>query len=212
MIIALIVGLITGFVMSIPVGPINAAVVNTFIKHNFTSSMAIAVGGSLMDFVYFIVFLSGLSFFDFSPGTILTLKVAGVVFLLGFGLRELLVKKNHFLERPGPEKKTPSSLGFFLLGVVIYSSNPTLLATMSGLAAFIRSWNLFASNFGNHLMLSFGLAVGSASWSYVILMVVRKYRNSIPESFFINFSRSCGVLIILLSLYMAFNVYIEYSV
>ena len=209
MFIALIVGLITGFLISIPVGPINVAVVNTFIKHDFKSAIAIAIGGSLMDFVYFIVFLSGLSLFDFSPRTTLTLKIMGVVFLLIFGVRDVLVKKEYFKQDPGLEKKAPSLLGFFLLGVVIYSSNPTLLATMSGLAALMRSWSLFASDFNNNFMLSFGLGIGSACWSYLILVVVRKHRNRIPDSFFINFSRSCGVLIILLSLYMAFSVYME---
>ena len=63
MIIALIIGLITGFLICIPVGPINVWVINTFIKYDFKSAFAIALGGSLMDFVYFIAILSGLSFF-----------------------------------------------------------------------------------------------------------------------------------------------------
>jgi threonine/homoserine/homoserine lactone efflux protein len=87
MIIALLIGLITGFLICIPVGPINVWVVNTLIKHDFKSAFAIAIGGSLMDFVYFMVILSGLSLFHFSPKTILILKIVGVVFLLAFGLK-----------------------------------------------------------------------------------------------------------------------------
>ena len=96
MIIALIIGIITGFLICIPVGPINVWVVNTLIKHNFRSAFAIALGGSLMDFVYFILILSGLSFFHFTPRTVLILKIIGVVFLLTFGLKELLVKNQSF--------------------------------------------------------------------------------------------------------------------
>ena len=107
------------------------------------------------------------------------------------------------------EKKDSTVIGFFLLGVIIYSSNPTLVATMSGLAAVIKSWNLFINSFSNYFALSFGLALGTASWFYLLIKIVTKYQNKIPERFFINFSRACGALIVLFSIYMAFNVYKE---
>ena len=207
--IALMIGLIIGFLMCIPVGPINVWVVNTLIKHNFRSAFSIALGGSTMDFIYFMVILSGLSLFHFSPTTILTLKVVGVLFLFAFGMKELLVKKQNFTLSESEEKKTPKATGFFFLGVLIYSSNPTLIATMSGLAAVIKSWKLFSYTFFNYFSLSLGLALGSAAWFYLLLKIVNKYQNKIPERFFINFSRACGALIVLFSLYMAFNVYKE---
>ena len=209
MIIALIIGFITGFLICIPVGPINVWVVNTLIKHGFKSAFAIALGGSLMDFIYFMVILSGLSLFHFSSTTVLVLKITGVVFLFAFGVKELLVKKQNFSFDEKLEKKEPTLIRFFLLGVAIYSSNPTLVATMSGLAAVIKSWNLFSNNFFSYFALSIGLALGSASWFYFLLKIVSKYQNKIPERFFINFSRACGALIVLFSLYMAFNVYKE---
>lgn len=206
---ALFVGIIIGFLMCIPVGPINVWVVSTLTKHNFRSAFAIALGGSIMDFVYFMVILSGLSFFHFSPQTILLLKVAGVFFLFAFGLKELLVKKQDFNLNKNIEKKVPHAAGFLFLGVAIYSSNPTLIATMSALAAVIKSWNLFDNTFLNYFLLSLGLAIGSATWFYMLLKIVVKYQNQIPERFFINFSRACGALIVIFSLYMAFNVYKE---
>jgi threonine/homoserine/homoserine lactone efflux protein len=209
MILATIIGLIIGFLICIPVGPINVWVVNTLIKHNFRSAFAIALGGSLMDFVYFIIILSGLSLFNFSPKTILTLKILGVLFLLVFGLKELVFKKQSFTLDEQQLKKTPKAASFFFLGVLIYSSNPTLIATMSGLAAVIKSWKLFEYTFTNYFLLSLGLATGSASWFYLLLKIVTKYQNKIPERFFINFSRACGALIVLFGLYMAFNIYKE---
>ncbi len=209
MFIALLIGLIVGFLICIPVGPINVWVVNTLIKHNFKSALAIALGGSLMDFVYFMVILTGLSLFHFNPKTILILKLLGVIFLFAFGLKELLVKKQSFDLSDDQVKKNPSLTGYFFLGVLIYSSNPTLIATMSGLAAVIKSWQLFNHSFLNYFLLSLGLAIGSASWFYTLLRIIVRYQNKIPERFFINFSRACGAIILLFSLYMAFNVYKE---
>lgn len=207
--IAFLIGLIIGFIMCIPVGPINVWVVNTLLKHNFRSAFSIALGGSLMDFSYFMVILTGLSLFTFSPQTSLTLKIVGVLFLFAFGLKEVLTKEQVFDSSEDDEKKMPNASSFFLLGVLIYTSNPTLIATMSGLAAVIKSWNAFNYNFLNYFLLSFGVAIGSAGWFYFLLKMVQRYQNKIPKKFFLHFSRASGVLIVIFSLIMAFNVYKE---
>lgn len=207
--IALTLGLLIGFLMCIPVGPINVWVVNTLIKHNFRSAFSIAVGGSIMDFVYFMMILTGLSFITFSHQTSLILKIVGVVFLFLFGLKEIFAKENELEVTEEDNKKKPHAASFFLLGVLIYTSNPTLIATMSGLAAVIKSWHAFDFNFLNYFLLSLGVGVGSASWFYFLLKMVQRYQNRIPKKFFYHFSRASGVLIVIFSLIMAFNVYKE---
>lgn len=206
---ALIIGLFIGFLMCIPVGPINVWVVNTFFKHNFRSAFSIALGGSVMDFTYFMVVLTGLSLFTFSPKMSLTFKVVGVLFLFVFGLKEVLTKKQTFDLDENLIKKIPNASSFFFIGVLIYTSNPTLIATMSALAAVIKSWQVFDFNFFNYFSLSLGIAIGSAAWFFVLLKLVEKYQKKIPANFLLNFSRTSGILIILFSLFMAFNVYKE---
>ena len=207
--IALLLGLLIGFLMCIPVGPINVWVVNTFFKHNFKSAFSIAIGGSVMDFTYFMVILTGLSLFTFSHAASLTFKIVGVLFLFIFGLKEVLTKKQEFRLDEDLTKKIPKASSFFFIGVLIYTSNPTLIATMSGLAAVIKSWHFFDYNFYNYFSLSLGIAVGSAFWFFLLLKIVEKYQKKIPENFLLNFSRTSGILIILFSLIMAFNVYKE---
>lgn len=207
--IAFLVGIIVGFLICIPVGPINVWVVNTFLKHNFRSAFSIALGGSIMDFSYFMVILMGLSLFTFSPKTSLILKITGVLFLFVFGLKEVTTKNVTFKLKEDASKKMPHASSFFLLGVLIYTSNPTLIATMSGLAAIIKSWHLFDNNFLNYFFLSFGVGIGSAAWFYFLLKIVDRYQNKIPQKFFLHFSRASGVLIVIFSLIMAFNVYKE---
>jgi hypothetical protein len=80
---------------------------------------------------------------------------------------------------------------------------------MSALAAAIKSWNLFNYNLRSYLSLSIGISLGSAFWFYLLLRIVQKYENKIPERFYANFSRLSGVLIAIISLYMAFKVYKE---
>jgi len=205
--IALPLGLLIGFLMCIPVGPINVWVVNTLLKHNFRSAFSIALGGSIMDFVYFMIILMGLSFFTFSPQVSLGLKIVGVLFLFLFGLKEVLSKEQIFEIKEEDKKKRPHASSFFLLGVLIYTSNPTLIATMSGLAAVIKSWQAFDFNIVNYFLLSLGVGVGSAGWFFFLLKMVERYQNRIPKKFFYHFGRASGALIIIFSLIMAFNVY-----
>lgn len=206
MLIALSIGLIIGFLSCIPIGPVNVWVVNTLIKRDFNSAFAIALGGCLMDFIYFMVVLTGLSFFNFTPKIILFLKIVGVVFLFLFGLKEIFVKTRNFNLDEHSETNKKTLIGFFLLGVVIYSSNPALIVSMSGLAAAIKSWNLFDYNLRSYFALSLGISLGSAFWFYLLLSIIKKYENKIPERFYANFSRVCGVLIVVISIYMAFKV------
>ena len=208
--IALLIGLIVGFLMCVPVGPINVWVVNTLLKHNFRSAFTIALGGSTMDFIYFMVILTGLSFFTFSHNMSLGFKIVGVLFLFFFGLKEILSKKKSLETTEDEEdKKIPRASGFFLIGVLIYTSNPALIATMSALAAVIKSWKAFEFNFLNYFFLSLGISVGSALWFFFLLSMVQRYKKRIPQKFFSRFSRASGVIIVLFSLYMASIVYKE---
>jgi threonine/homoserine/homoserine lactone efflux protein len=207
--IAFLIGLIVGFLICIPVGPINMWAVNTQLKRNFRSAFSIALGASTMDVVYFMIILSGLSLFNFSIGTIHFLKIIGVFILFGFGMKELLTKKFSFTMTEEEKKNIPNASSYFLLGVILYTSNPTLIASMTGIASVIRSWNLFELNLFNNLALSLGIGCGTLSWFFVLLKTVDKYQHKIPEIFFIRFSKACGLFILIFSLYMASNVYKE---
>ena len=207
--IAFLIGLVVGFLICIPVGPINMWAVNTQLRRNFKSAFSIALGASAMDFVYFMVILSGLSLFNFTPKTIHILKIIGVIVLFAFGMKELLTKHISFKLTDEEKKKAPKAHSYFLLGVIIYTSNPTLIASMTGVASVIKSWKLFDENLINHLMLSIGLSLGTLTWFYILLKIVNKHKHKIPEKFFVRFSKACGIFILIFSLYMAFNVYKE---
>lgn len=209
MILAFLIGLIVGFLICIPVGPINMWAVNTQFKRNFRSAISIALGASTMDFIYFMIILSGLSFFNFTPKTIHILKVIGVLILFSFGMKELLTKQVSFTLTDEEKKNAPKAHSYFLLGVLIYTSNPTLIASMTGVASVIKSWNLFEENFVNHFLLSIGLSLGTFTWFYLLLKLVGKHKHKISEKFFVRFSKACGVFILIFSVYMAFNVYKE---
>lgn len=208
----LLIGLAIGIVMCIPIGPINVWVINTQIKRGRKAAMSIALGGCAMDFLYFVALSSGVSLLPIDHSTALLLKSFGVIVLLIMGLKELVWAKIPAFAGQAemtPEWKAPSKISsfsplmkFFLFGVFIYISNPTLVATLTGLTAMIRSWNLFIPNITNHLWLGLGAGIGSAIWFYMLSGLVKKYQNKVQGKIMLWATRVCGLLIIILAIVM----------
>ncbi len=206
MLIPFIVGLFIGFVMCIPIGPINIWVMNTYLKYNQVKALAIAAGGSVMDFLYFYIILSGLSFVTFNPQMVLGFKVLGILVIILLGVKELRTKsvtsEDLEVKDSFKAKLMKGTMSFFMLGVVIYTANPTLIMTMSGLGAFVKSLELFAFTQANILSVSLGLAIGSLSWFYFLIFLVKKFEEVIRNKYIHSFSLISGVLMVGLGVYM----------
>ncbi|MBT3983888.1 MAG: LysE family transporter [Bacteriovoracaceae bacterium] len=199
--VAFIVGIITGFFMCIPVGPLTVLTVNTKLRSGTLPAFLIALGGSLMDLTYFLVIMAGLSFIDFDPKVVSILKSGGIVLILVLGIKELFAKPN--MKEPESKKISGANYGgFLLLGIVIYVSNPTLIVTMSGLGAFLKSLALFDDIFINNVFLSVGVAIGSASWFLFVITLVGKYEEVIKQRFLPIFNKACGAMMVSFSIYM----------
>lgn len=206
MLIPFLVGLFIGFVMCIPIGPINVWVMNTYLKHNQTKALAIAAGGSTMDFVYFSIILSGLSLVTFNPQMVLGFKVVGILVIILLGVKELRVKTIEAadlkVEEDRRAKWMKGPFSYFVLGVIIYTANPTLIVTMSGLGAFVKSLELFTFSEANILSVSVGLAFGSFSWFYFLIFLVKKFEEVIRNKYIHKFSLISGALMVGLGIFM----------
>lgn len=203
---AFFVGLFIGFLMCIPIGPINVWVINTHLKRSATKALSIAAGGSLMDVVYFFVILSGLSLFEISEEVTFYFKVVGISLIFILGLKELVSRQ--VTVEVEKTKETPKSvLAGLLLGVAIYTSNPTLIFTMTGLGAFVKSLDLFSMSRLNIIMISFGLGIGSFLWFVFLVKVVDRFKEKIRNNYLTIFTRVSGGLMIGLSLFMGHKLY-----
>lgn len=207
--IAILVGFLIGFLMCIPIGPINIWVINTYLNYSQRKALAIALGGSVMDFVYFFIILSGLSFVSFSTQLILGFKALGIILIIILGIKELLTKRvtSEDMELKPVKEDLKSRLmkgvfSFFILGIVLYTANPTLIVTMTGLGAFVKSSELFHFDQMNIFLVSLGLALGSYIWFVFLLYIVKKFEEVIRNKYLHKFTQICGALMLVLGLYM----------
>ncbi len=205
MITALLTGLVIGFLMCIPIGPINVWVVNTQIKKGPKSALAIAAGGSLMDFTYFFVILSGLSLFTFSDGLTQGLKIIGILIILIMGIKELFFPTAEISAQVDDQAKTKTLVTSFFVGVLLYTSNPGLIVTMTGLGAFIKSLQIFEFNRINIFTVAFGLSLGSFFWFVFLSAIVKRYQEAIRTKYMARLAKISGILMLGLGIYMGFK-------
>lgn len=203
---ALLVGIFIGFVMCIPIGPINVWVINTHLKKGRPRALAIALGGSIMDVVYFFTILSGLSLIHFSESVTGALKSIGILLILVLGVVEFF-SKNAIEDTPQKRETPKNILAAILLGIIIYTSNPTLIITMTGLGAFVKGLGLFLFDRANIAMVSGGLGLGSFLWFIFLVKMVDRYKQAIKEKYLHYFSRVSGILMIGLAIFMGIRLF-----
>ena len=204
--LALFVGLLVGILMCIPIGPINVWVISVQMRENTTHALAIALGGSLMDFVYFYFILNGLRLVHFSSKVEFYLQVLGASVILFWGVKEAFFKAEIVVQGPGGIRKR-KALGYLAFGAFIYASNPTLIVTMTALAAFIKSMGLFSFSHQNIIFLSLGLSIGSFCWFVFLTKFVECYREKIQTKYFHLFSLVSGYLMMGLSVLLFFKIF-----
>lgn len=204
--IAFLVGLIIGFLMCIPIGPIGVWVIHTYLKKGFPHAYSIALGGSLMDFIYFFTIMTGLSFVTYSIDFGKNLQLLGIGLIFILGIIEI-ARKYEGITLQTVDNSTHKLLGSVVLGVVLYTSNPTLVLTMTGLGAFVKSLGYFDNTALNNLLVSIGLAVGSATWFLFLIGMLKRYEETVKSRLLTVFNKAAGVLMVLLSLFMSARLY-----
>jgi threonine/homoserine/homoserine lactone efflux protein len=208
MILIILLGVIFGYLICIPIGPINIYVLKTKINKGFWPAINIAIGGALMDFFYFSIILSGLSLFEFSHNVSFALQTLGISFLFLLGVKEIFFTKANSFERKPLGGDMIKSSNYALLGILIYLSNPTLFFTISTLCAFIKSYALFESNILNNLIFSYSIAVGSVLWSYTLIVLVKRFEHKLTLPLMLRINKISGGLMIGLSLYLGFKTFV----
>src|SRR5687767_806049 len=90
---ALIAGLVSGFLVSIPVGPINVTIVNEAAYSGFGKAFLIGIGSVVMEVIYSALGFAGFSsFFNFIIARA-ALELLSFLLMLYLGLKYLLARE-----------------------------------------------------------------------------------------------------------------------
>ena len=180
-----IAGLVSGFLMSIPVGPVNITVINEALNRGFLRPFLMGVGAVSAEAIYCALALTGFqSVLDY-PYVRSTLVLVSFLVVTVLGFRYLAARSE-----PGDrasvfvefelEEKLHWHRGYFV-GMGMTLGNPFILLVWGTLAAFLFEHGLVREGALNQLAFVGGMAGGGTLWFFMLAQLTsRKHRKVSP--------------------------------
>lgn len=139
-------GLGFGLILQISVGPVCIAVLHRGISHGFRHAWAVAWGAALVDTLYIILSVLGVSALMQVEAARLAVGIAGALLLAFFGVRYLRAPAE--AEQGRPARAGGSVLGSFSFGVGLTLTNPLTILFWAGVLGATMSTRTFAAQNG----------------------------------------------------------------
>jgi threonine/homoserine/homoserine lactone efflux protein len=191
-IIFFIKGIIIGFAMALPIGPIGIMCVRKTLTEGRLRGMIIGLGAATADMFYGCVAAFGLTVIS---STILSqrvwLQLVGGALLLYIGIKTFYsIPKD-----PKIPEHRDNMLGSYIYTVFLTLTNPlTIFSFIAVFAAFGLGEGL---SFFSASTLVFGVFIGSSLWFLLLSTGVTYFRNKLNISGLLWVNRIAGILIII---------------
>ncbi len=184
-------GLVLGFSIAAPVGPIGVLCIRRSLTHGFKSGLVSGLGAASADALYGTLAAAGLTLVaDFLSAQSFWMGLIGGVFLLYLGIKILFSKP----AQTAAELPAASPAGDYLSTFFLTLSNPmtifAFVAIFSGLGTVGSSLRLGA------FLLVLGVFSGSALWWLGLSAVVSLLRTRISDTILLWVNRAAGVVIL----------------
>jgi L-lysine exporter family protein LysE/ArgO len=202
--VALLIGMITGVVISIPIGPINVAVISRGFKKSFGNAFAVGLGASLMDFLYCAATMLGLSALVHRLEVSIIFQIIGLILLLYLGIRDLTTRAESF-RYENVVQKNGGFQSALLLGIIMYVSNPTLVAFWITLSGIIQSSESIVNGVGDGILFAAGVGAGTAAWYYSLLKLISWKKDSFKAETLSLLSKVSGIIMLVFSGYIGYE-------
>jgi len=185
-------GLLVGFSIAAPVGPIGVLVIRRTLTEGRLSGFATGLGAAVADGTYGFIAGYGLtSISDFLIAQQFWMKLFGGLFLLYLGIKTLISKA-------ATKEATIDSHG------LLKNFTSTLLLTITNPITILSFFAIFAglglgqekTNYLSSTALVLGVFIGSAFWWLILSSVLNVFRNKITTSGLTWINRFSGLLII----------------
>lgn len=211
---ALVVGLLAGFLGAIPPGPINVTVIRKSSQGQVRDALRVALGGALIDTL--ICGLIGLGFGWLLETAMTSRWVKGILalFLVGYGVKILVVdRKREAVDGNGaangsglvpPLGVNGRKAGFnlpFLVGILQGAANPALFVNWTLLTGFLVGHGLLTTGPGPAAGFALGIGVGVFAWFLVLAELVERLTNHPAGDWVRKSTTVAGILLVAFGLF-----------
>lgn len=203
-VLAGLTGLISGFLLCIPVGPINLTIINEGARRGFLWATLIGLGASAMEVIYCTIAFTGFSSFFGNKYIKAAMEVFSFVFMLYLGIKFLMAKTVtapiHIskaadkLEDRIEEKLHPHSA--FLTGLVRVMANPGVLVFWIFLAVYFMARDWVQPDWESKLACIAGVAASTTLWFTGLSWAVSRGHGRFNERTLLRMEHVSGVLLL----------------
>jgi len=212
MLIALLIGMIIGFFLAIPPGPVAVSVAKLSLFGPKKSAYEFTLAAGLVDFIFALSATFAASAIAnavgiFASDHILLMNVFQITIVVAFilyGIYSLIKSKkisNAKDQQPKPNKilEKLSSRGPFFFGLAIALSNlanPTFLPSLGYLSFHVSTYNFFVMDFANKIFYSLGFCIGNIFWLSLISNIISINRHKLTATFQQRLQQFAGITFI----------------
>ncbi len=185
-------GLIIGFSIAAPVGPIGILCIRRTLQFGRLSGLFSGLGASVADCVYGVIAAFGLTMVsNFLMASQFWLRLIGGIFLIYLGIKTAVAKTQ---EITSSEVSHKTLLSDFISTFFFTITNP--LTILSFLAVFAGLGLSMTGSHTDSAMLVVGIFVGSAFWWFLLSEGITLFRKKISKKIMTWINRFAGLIII----------------
>ena len=194
LIIHFIEGILVGFVLATPVGPIGILCVRHTLAFGRSHGLVVGLGGATADILYATVAAFGVKLISaFVSGHHQLIQAVGGVFLLIVGLYTLLSSAKVSVKTVSLALHTKVFASTFLLAI----TNPMTLVGFAAVFTMLGVRRMLPEQ-TNVLALVAGVFIGSLLWFSVLASLARKFREQLTTGGLARVNRIAGSFLMLL--------------
>ena len=191
-------GLIIGFSIAAPVGPIGILCIRRTLAEGRRSGFVSGLGAATADAVYGCIAGFGLTFIaTFLIDQSQWLRLIGGGFLIYLGIRT-------FLTRPSPVDNSSTSLagnvnlsGNYLSTFFLTLTNPLTILSFAAIFAGLGVGSTSSGDYASAIILVAGVFLGSGSWWFLLSGTVGLVRQRFNPNYLVWVNRISGLIIII---------------
>ena len=201
--IAFILGFATGFATSVPIGPINIAVMMKGLSNKTGQGMMIGSGSGFMDILYCGAAMFGISTLMTNPTLEMVFRIATFAVFFFFGIRTTFFKVHEAKLKQTDE--TPGFKRYFIVGIILYLSNPSFIAYWITVAGIVHGYHILEASSYNNSLFAVGTGIGTTVWFFTLLELVEKQKMKLDKRTVERVTRIFGAILLAISCVMGYK-------
>ena len=201
--VAAFTGFVSGFLVSIPVGPINISIVNEGARRGFGWAFLIGLGATIMEVIYCAIAFAGFTHLFDSRVVKATMELVSFLLMLFLGVKYLLAHSLPATTRSveSIEHRLHPHTAFWT-GFVRCLGNPGVLLFWITISATFISHDWMDDTWQSKGVCLLGVTLGCFSWFTLLSFLVSRGHGRFSTNTLVRMSQFSGASLLIVSLVM----------